>query len=246
VATADELQSALTTAAANGEDDLIQVVQGTYEGNFGYASATEAFNLSVEGGYVPGCSSRMVDPANTVLDGSAAGTVLVLSTSQVDDFLLNVDGITLQNGSATTGNGGGLFVFTDGELTLTNSIMTGNTATESGAGVYVVPDTYPFSVAVALTNNTVSNNTGGGVYVLGDTVTLTNNTISSNDGRGVYASASNSGVTLTNNTISNNSSGGVSVDSYNSTVTLDYNTISNNTSVIGWRRRMEFRGHTDK
>jgi len=44
-----ELQSALTTAASNGEDDTIQIVQGTYEGNFVYASQ-EARNLTMQGG----------------------------------------------------------------------------------------------------------------------------------------------------------------------------------------------------
>lgn len=74
VSTAAELQAALTTAASNGEDDVIHIVQGTYNGNFVYAS-TEAFNLTVEGGYAASCSSRVVDPANTVLDGLATGRV---------------------------------------------------------------------------------------------------------------------------------------------------------------------------
>ena len=32
---ATDLQNALTTAASNGEHDIVQIVQGTYSGNFG-------------------------------------------------------------------------------------------------------------------------------------------------------------------------------------------------------------------
>ena len=78
VDSATELQSALTTAASNGEDDTIQIVQGTYSGNFVYAS-TEAHGVSVEGGYTSGCVSREVDPTNTVMDGNnreCAGVII--------------------------------------------------------------------------------------------------------------------------------------------------------------------------
>ena len=72
VSDATELQSTLTTAASNGEDDTIHIEQGTYVGSFIYASL-EAHKLTVEGGYTSGCGSRDVDPANTVLDGNGDG-----------------------------------------------------------------------------------------------------------------------------------------------------------------------------
>ena len=53
VATAVDLQNALSRAAANGQDDEVRIVQGTYVGNFVYAS-TEAQALSVLGGYTAG------------------------------------------------------------------------------------------------------------------------------------------------------------------------------------------------
>ena len=74
-------------------------------GSFIYAS-TEAFSLTVEGGYTSSCSSRVVDPTNTVLDASGLETVLVLTTTQSVDFA--VDGITLRNGlTAYSDHGGG-------------------------------------------------------------------------------------------------------------------------------------------
>ena len=46
VSDATGLQTALTTAAGNGEDDTIQIVQGNYVGSFIYTS-TEAYNRRV-------------------------------------------------------------------------------------------------------------------------------------------------------------------------------------------------------
>jgi hypothetical protein len=53
VSDAAGLHNALSQAASNGEDDAIRIVQGTYVGNFIYAS-TEAFGLTIEGGYTAG------------------------------------------------------------------------------------------------------------------------------------------------------------------------------------------------
>ena len=96
VGTSAELQSALTVTRTNSQDDLIQVQQGTYYGNFIYAS-TESFGVTIEGGHTVGCASRVVDLTNTVLDGEQNGVVLALSVPNVAaDFM--VDGVTLQNG----------------------------------------------------------------------------------------------------------------------------------------------------
>jgi hypothetical protein len=72
VSSASGLLSALAAAGSNGEDDVIEVVQGTYQGSFVYIP-TEAFSLTIEGGYAAGCTSRVVNPANTVLDAMGLG-----------------------------------------------------------------------------------------------------------------------------------------------------------------------------
>ena len=79
VSNSTEFQSALTTAASNGEDDTIQIIQGTYNGNFTYAS-TNARRLVVEGGYNSNCTSQIIDPKNTILDGEDADHVLAIAT----------------------------------------------------------------------------------------------------------------------------------------------------------------------
>ena len=107
------LQTALTTASGNGEDDTIQIEQGTYVGSFVYAS-TEAFNLTVKGGFNSDCSLRIPNPDITILDGSGLGSVLVLSKPDTDGNL-EVNGLTIQNGNVATNDGGGIYATTEGK-----------------------------------------------------------------------------------------------------------------------------------
>jgi len=209
ISTEQELQTALLQAKGNGEDDVIRIVQGTYTGNFVYSSY-ENYSLTIEGGYTSGCATRELNPANTVLDGGQAGTVLVLSCNQSVD--IKVEGLTVQNGKTVSNpNGGGLYVYTNkGDITLTDNIINGNSTTGYGGGVYVSGAT-----TVMLTSNTITNNStshiGGGFSVFGSPiVTFTNNTIRNNSGNG----------------------GGVNIEA-GTTVTLNDNLIENNISTIG-------------
>jgi parallel beta-helix repeat protein len=246
VTTPDELQIALTTAASNGEDDEVQVVQSTYVGNFTFISGEE-FDLSIEGGYTASCASRAVDPANTVIDANSTGNVLVLVGNNVVDFV--VDGLTVQNGKATkssnSSSGGGLYIKTaEGEVTLSNNLISGNLAKSSGGGAYIEG-----AAAVTLTDNDITGNTaknysGGGVYFgKNSTVTLTDNDISGNTanyyGGSVYFGKNSTG-TLTGNDITGNTvsssyysyGGGVYFGS-SSTGTLTDNVINGNTANNG-------------
>jgi len=255
VSDATDLQTALTTAESNGEDNTIQIVQGTYNGNFIYAS-TEAYGLTVEGGYTQDCGSRTIDPANTILDGGGTDTVLALVSQGAATF--SVEGLTFQNGNASTvTTGGGLYASALGNnmTSITNNTFTGNTATGSGGGVYV--QNYSSSYTVTLTNNTFTNNTatngnGGGAYVAYShpdsigSATLTNNTFTGNtatNGGGSYLSGgrylSSEGVTLTNNTLTGNTAeaegGGVwlKLNDNNNPGNLYNNIIWNNTAPEG-------------
>ena len=229
VDSAPEIQSALTSAGTNNQNDVVKIVQGTYAGNFVYASK-QANKLSVLGGYTTNCAERLIDPKNTVLDGKQADRVLVLSAPDVKTEFL-VQGLTIRNGYRDSdgyidGQGGGVYIVNGGESTVTidQNMITGNT----GGGVTAVSNT-------TFTNNLISNNNGGGVSAQGNS-TFTNNTISNNisdnDAGGVSAGQYS---TLTNNTISNNSSknsaGGVAA--YYGGGALINNTISNNRSVRG-------------
>jgi parallel beta-helix repeat protein len=234
VSTTTELNSALTTAQSNGVDNRIQLVQGTYTGSFLFSGNN---GLTVEGGYTPGCGSRVVSAANTILDGNSIGQTLRLYSNVPVAF--SVDGVTIKNGRAlsttdpSTMNGGGLWAIPGnttpgGSLTLTNSTVTGNQAYQDGGGVYVLK-----ANNVTLTNNTIQGNSsgfGGGFYAVeSKIVTLTGNTIKSNTvafvspppgGAGVYVDTTypltgetgkSSTVTLKQNTISSNQGQGMFV-----------------------------------
>lgn len=233
--TSDELRTALITAASNGKDDLIHVIQGIYLGNFVYNS-TEAFSLTVYGGYSAGCVSREIDPANTILDALGDGLVLGLNTDKVADFV--VDGLTMRNASTIVA-GAGVSVYTGGDLTLSNNLISSNnnnTSTSgSGGGVHVSARSVTFSDNI-ISDNTAKNG-GGGAWISANIVALTNNTISNNTSRwsaGVAVSNA-SMVTLTNNTVSGNSAVqfGGAVDIVANTVTLTDNNIRNNTGDPG-------------
>jgi hypothetical protein len=252
-----DLQTTLTTAMSNGEDDTVRIVQGTYSGNFVYAS-TEGYGVTIEGGYTPGCTSRVVDPANTVLDGNATGNVLVLSCPD-NAVEFSVYGVTLQNGSVA-GNGGGLYANTaNGDITLTNNTIKGN----SGRGV----DATGFST-VTLTKNTIKQNLNSGFLSytpashISQTFIFTKNTIMDNScdigGAGVSIGVEGELIaTFTENEISQNTvlgaegAGGVMINGYTSDgirATFTKNIITDNSVDAGaasWGGGVGIYGSTD-
>lgn len=122
-----------------------------------------------------------------------------------------ISGLTISNGNAGTGDGGG--ILNDGTLTITNCHITGNTAV-GGGGI-----SNTLGNLLTLTQSTVSNNTatgsstGGGIASFGGT-TIANSTISGNiatgsgGGNGGGLRLSSAGATITSSTITNNSAAG--------------------------------------
>jgi hypothetical protein len=233
-----DLNLALYEAQNNGSNDLIKIQQGTYVGGFDYSSS-ETFNLTIEGGYNAGCTSRTVDASNTVFDAKNGSRVLNLSTPDVFAFFL-IDGITLQNGYIPDfeSDGGGLNVVTLGTVTLRNSIVRNNYTHYGDGGGISIKDSY----SVNLSDNIINNNETvygfcGGISITGTLIAYVgNNNIHSNrsgelcdiGGIGVYSDR----IIFNKNNISYNTSGngsgvgGVSV--IGSDVTLTNNIISHN------------------
>ncbi|OQY41949.1 MAG: hypothetical protein B6240_14515 [Desulfobacteraceae bacterium 4572_87] len=235
VQTSSTFQSALHTAANNGEADEIQIVQGTYTGNFTYETQ-EGYKLTVKGGYAAGCSSRVVSASNTILDGNSAGTVLMVDSDGGSAF--ECDGVTLQNGSAD--RGGGLRIASvNGNVTFSNNVVSGNRATEFGGGIHITSN-----ATVTLTNNTIRNNESdyysGGASIGGATtgtgaLVLIANSIIGNTADGAVGGLMTwcNSVSITNNLFFNNSSlwyhGALLIDGSNVTKVIN-NTITANTS----------------
>lgn len=174
VATAAQLHAALESAHDNGADDLIKLRKGTYHGQFKYESY-EGKNLTIVGGYSSN-SDPVIDPASTILDGEAGGTVLYCLTSGG----VEVKGITIQNGKSDRG-AGGVWLYhvrtkkspLAGEIRLSNTVIRDNASLKCGGGVGIgaeaKPDTGGRAYDVVLVDNVIARNRsaehGGGVNI---------------------------------------------------------------------------------
>jgi hypothetical protein len=140
------------------------------------------------------------------IDGNLASSVLSIgSTSTVGIF-----GLTIANGN----NG----ILNQGNLTVTNSIISGNRGTDFFANSGIFSDRGNLTV----TNSTFFDN-GAGIYGFNSNISVTDSTFSGN-GVGI-SSANGSNTTATNNTIFGNNTG---ISGFFSDIAITNNTISGN------------------
>ncbi len=178
------------------------------------------------------------------IDAAGASRVIYIDATAATRTV-TLDGLTISNGNPNTGVANGAGVHCQGSygagncnLTLSNSRVTGNTATStSSAGGGVSVDTG----ALTVTNSTITNNTagrfGGGLFAgyYNGATTVTNSTISGNTaeyGAGISAFRD---ITLTDSTVSDNTAsgeGGGVLSRYGS-IALTNSTVSGNTAAAG-------------
>jgi CSLREA domain-containing protein len=190
--------TAIDGNGATAGDRVLQVNSGT----------VTVSGLTVHGGQAPGGAGGIA---------AAAGTTLRVVDSTVSDNVaaaaggISTAGTLTLSGSTVTGNranfAGGIFANT---AVLTNSTVSGNTATNGAAGGIS-------ATRVTLTSSTVSGNTaangpGGGIEAT--TATLTGSTVSGNTSDGFSGGGLGGGIrvtgtaTLTRSTVSGNTAGG--------------------------------------
>ena len=140
VSSAADLVDALDEASGNQEADVIRVVRGTYltpGGPFTYFGIGEEFGLELLGGYSDGCTSRILDPTNTILDGQSSHQVVEITPVNVTFGDLLFQGFTVQNGSAPGFDPGGLSIGVSagfyGTVSVEFNIFVGNHSA-TGAG----------------------------------------------------------------------------------------------------------------
>jgi hypothetical protein len=160
---------------------------------------------------------------NNTASGGSGGGVTVYSTST---------GPTLQGNwfeDNSAGGGGGLNLETGAAPLVDANTFVTNTAS-IGGGIYL----YQAGTA-KMTNNIVARNTslggaGGGVVIVESPGQIINNTITDNTGDGVWFSKAE-GVAIINNIISGNSGDGIERYALEPTTsyTADYNDLYNNT-----------------
>ena len=176
-------------------------------------------------------TESITGPANGLtLDGGGVSSVL-----QIDiGVTAAISGLTITHGSA--GNGGG--VSNLGVLSLTDCTISGNTAAQSGGGVYDGAYATATLVNCIISGNVSGLNGGGFSSGSHATATLIDCTVSGNSaynaGGGLYLGA-NGTATLTNCTVSGNNAfeGGGIINETDATATLNSTTISGNTGGLG-------------
>ena len=150
---------------------------------------------------------------------------------------LTISGLTITNGNVTDSFGGG--ILNTGTLTVTNSTLSGNSATGVGGGLTDFGGGIFNTGTLTVTNSTLSGNSatgvgvvsgsGGGIFNDLGTVTVTNSTMSGNSasfaGGGIYNWNPSSGATLTiGDTILNAGASGANIVNDRGTITsLGYN-----------------------
>jgi len=175
VANMADLQTALDTSAANGEDDTILIQAGTYT-----VSATltfvsmEDFTLTISG----------VSSSQTILDGGSSVQVMNLEANQNASHI-TVTHLGIQHGQ-TLENGGGLAIMTDtADISIENCAFSDNTtnAGESiggGASLFSGSGTVTVSQSSFHRNHSFANVGGLSAAVGNGTVHIANNTFQDN------------------------------------------------------------------
>ncbi len=168
-------------------------------------------------------------PVHLTISGN--NTVRVL---QVNGSTLALDGVTITAGNNAGGAGGGIYIHNStSTLTLTNSVVSGNSAA-SGGGIFTW-----HGGTLTVNNSTISGNqatgSGGGIYTQNGVTTVTNSTISGNSGSpggGILSIGDPqfARLTVTNSTISGNTTSGygAGIANLDGVATVTNSTISNN------------------
>lgn len=101
-------------------DNTIILPTGNYQNTQGALNVTHSLILQGAGA------------DSTIIDGGGTDRVVLIDPTAAVN--VQISGVTARNGN-TTGNGGGIEVATDANLTLQNGILSGNTAALAGGGI---------------------------------------------------------------------------------------------------------------
>jgi hypothetical protein len=196
------IEALLANKGADGEISLREAIIAANN-----TTGADSFSLGAGTFTLSGTELTISDDLS--ITGAGAGATIIdgASLSRIFNFTsgtVTISDLTITNGDAGAGNGGGIQISTSATVNLDNVALTGNTGFFGGAIVN--------AGALNLTNVTIANNTAtsdaGGIWSQGNNSSLnaTNVTISGNVtpglGGGLYVTKN---ATLTNVTITNNS-----------------------------------------
>ena len=192
---------------------------------------TDITDVSASFGGIAGAANDLLDDNSRVIDFQGP----------FPDRALSLIGLTITGGRATassvygTGNGGGVNAV--GDLSLTDSTVSGNSSSGFGGGIRV--NDGDFTLVDSIVSGNSSDGRGGGVSADDGNATLTNSTVSENSGSiggGIFFGGSYDVLSLNNSTVSSNSStgsgGGILANGRFANVLLTDSTVSDN-QIIG-------------
>ena len=222
---------------AGSGDDTIILPAGTYTLSIAGAeeNAAQTGDLDITGNLTLAGAGK----ESTIIDGGGIDRVLHVDPACAG-IVVNISGITVRNGAAPDSadsnevNGGG--IFNCGTLILSDSVITGNKASNVGLGGGIFNKGTLSGRSVAVNANTQAF-MGGGIYNAG-TLMFTNSTIDGN--ATAYANSSGGGIgnegtaSLFDVTVSNNTargSGGGITNGGSGYLRLVDSTVSGNTAL---------------
>ncbi len=189
------LKSAIAEAGATTQSDLIVVRTTNAASTLEYTAATDELSISINAATYGSVS--IVGFGSQPLTLNANQLSRVMSTGGT----VNLGNLKITGGKASDSGGGGIYNSgTNANLTVTDCIISDNTASYGG-GIYSYG-------TLTINDSTISRNgayDGGGIYNSGGRTTITDSTISENragfSGGGI---CNDSTLTITNSTISRN------------------------------------------
>ena len=223
VATGQDLQNALTLAAANGANNNIYLTNGYYIGNFNYNSSA-GLNLTVTN--EPGVTNTQI-----TLDGAGGGRALSIASSGTS--AITVAGLTFSRNCGSTTIGALRIAGGGGSVILVNGCQFLSPTNTSGMGLELVSGQNAIVTNCTATGSTVGGG-GTGISIAGLTgnVNVQNCTFTRNTGvypqylAGLYVSGS-AFIAVTGSIFAGNSSGS-GANCQGATVTLSGNIFSGN------------------
>lgn len=208
------------------------------------------YQLNIPGGAPEGFSGNNaigdldITGNNTIISGAGSATTVIQQTQANDrvievnpfldaNFNFDISGVTITGGKETTAVGGGGIISgaIGNSMTVTNCVISGNSA--SGAGTFGGGGISHAGGSLTITGTTFSNNSttgsGGGLgYTAGDPLIRTPST----------GTLTVSGSTFSGNTSTSSAAGGGAADLFNfnlgtGTYNINSTTFSNNSATVG-------------
>ncbi|MFK7820251.1 MAG: Ig-like domain-containing protein [Planctomycetaceae bacterium] len=172
------------TIAGNGAFGLLSIQESTAAVNVTINGVTLTGGSSGDGGAIHNNSGTVRINDSVFTDNTASSRGGAIHTTETVFFGgsgVYLSNVLLENNSAA--DGGAIFSNINHVELLNNTRVVGNTATQSGGGVYTVGDGFGGGDTLLVTNSEISGNTavrGGGIQAINDTVIIQSSIVHSN------------------------------------------------------------------